>query len=163
MPLRKCFTCCCVDYPFLDINEVFVVTLPQSVLMKKANCILKFLYAFRVFIKKLLICGSTRSPRLLGLPTEGAACKCKRIELNMRKEANIINYSHTFCQLGTSSSGLAQNGGATSADHNALGVTEHGCDSVATGALNIHEVGVRMLHQTLQFVLAFLLCGQGVQ
>lgn len=143
---------------------MFVVTLPQSVLMKKANCISKFLYAFRVFIKKLLICGSTRSPRLLGLPTEGAACKCKRIEMNIRKVENIIDDdSHTFCQLGTSSSGLAQNGGATSADHNALGVTEHGCDSVATGALNIHEVGVRMLHQTLQLVLAFLLCGQGVQ
>lgn len=143
---------------------MFVVTLPQSVLMKKANCISKFLYAFRVFIKKLLICGSTRSPRLLGLPTEGAACKCKRIEMNIRNVENIIDDdSHTFCQLGTSSSGLAQNGGATSADHNALGVTEHGCDSVATGALNIHEVGVRMLHQTLQLVLAFLLCGQGVQ
>lgn len=79
--------------------------------------------------------------------------------INKGREANIIDASHTFCQLGTTSSGLAQNGGATSADHNALGVTEHGCDSVATGALNIHEVRVGMLHQTLQLVLAFLLSG----
>lgn len=78
-------------------------------------------------------------------------------------KVNMIIDSLTFCQFGTSSSGLTEDGGATSADHNALGVTEHGCDSVATGALDIHEVGVGVLHQALQLVLAFLLSGQRVQ
>lgn len=70
---------------------------------------------------------------------------------------------HTFCQLGASSSRLAQNGSASSADHDALGVAEDGGDPVAAGALHVHEVRVGVLDQALQLVLALLLGGQRVQ
>ncbi len=49
---------------------------------------------------------------------------------------------------------LAEHLGAASAKHNGLRVAEYGRDGEAPCALDIHEEGVRALHQTLQLVLA---------
>lgn len=69
----------------------------------------------------------------------------------------------TLGQLGTAAGRLAQNGRASRAHDNALGVAEHGGDLVAAGALHVHEVRVRVLHQALQLVLPLLFGGQRVQ
>jgi len=42
-------------------------------------------------------------------------------------------------------------------------VAEHGGDAVASRALDIHEVGVRMLNQPLQFVTSSLILGERQQ
>ena len=63
----------------------------------------------------------------------------------------------TFCEPGPASGGLAENGGASNAKDNRLCVAEDGGDLVAAGTLNVHEEGVRVLHQTLQLVLALLI------
>ena len=44
-----------------------------------------------------------------------------------------------------------------------MSVAEHGRDLVAARALDVHEVGVRMLNKSLQLVLAFLILGSRVQ
>merc|ERR1719370_1406770 len=61
------------------------------------------------------------------------------------------------------SSGLAKDCGTTGAHHNCLGVAEHSCDPVATGALDVHEVGVRVLDEPLQLVPPLFLMVQRVQ
>jgi len=50
-----------------------------------------------------------------------------------------------FGQPGSASSRLAQNCGASGTNNYSLGMAEHSCDPVATRALHIHEVAVRML------------------
>lgn len=74
----------------------------------------------------------------------------------------LVN-DRTLCQLSTSTSGLAQDCGATSANNDALSVAEDRCDLVATGALHVHEIRIGMLHQALELVLPLLLSGQRVQ
>ena len=69
----------------------------------------------------------------------------------------------TFCEPGPSPRGLAKNGAAADAEHHRLRVTEDGRDLVAAGALDVHEVAVRVLHEALQLVLALLVLGAGMQ
>ena len=42
-------------------------------------------------------------------------------------------------------------------------MTEDGRDLVTAGALDIHEVAIRVLHEALQLVLALLVLGTGMQ
>ena len=42
-------------------------------------------------------------------------------------------------------------------------MTENSCDLVASWALDIHEVRVRVLHKSLQLVLPLLVLGQRLQ
>lgn len=65
----------------------------------------------------------------------------------------------TFCKFSASSCGLAEDGRASHALHHALGVREDGSDLQASRAFHVHEIGVRVLDQTLQLVLALLLRG----
>jgi hypothetical protein len=69
----------------------------------------------------------------------------------------------TFRQSGPSPRGLTQDGGAADADDDGLRVREHGGDLVAPGALDVHEVGVGVLHEALQLVPALLLVRARVQ
>lgn len=69
----------------------------------------------------------------------------------------------TLCKFSATSCGLAEDGRATNALHHALGVREDGSDLQAAGTLHVHEVGVGVLDQSLQLVLALLLRGQRVQ
>ena len=69
----------------------------------------------------------------------------------------------TFSKSGPSSCGLTQNCGASDAKDNCLSVAENGCDLVTAGAFNVHEVGVGVLHQAFQLVLAFLILWSRVQ
>ncbi|KAF6209678.1 hypothetical protein GE061_015427 [Apolygus lucorum] len=62
----------------------------------------------------------------------------------------------SFGEPGASACGLAEDGRAACADDDALGVGEHCRDLVTARALDIHEVGVRVLDQALQLVLALL-------
>ena len=84
---------------------------------------------------------------------------------------------------GPSASGLAEDGGASGADDNGLGVAEdsgdpevseyvvseipplhqHSLLPVAAGALDIHEVTVRMLNEPLQLVPPLFFSGKRVQ
>lgn len=64
---------------------------------------------------------------------------------------------------GLSTRGLAQDRRTTGANYDALGMAEHGRDFVASGALDVHEVRVRMGHQALQLMLALLLGRKRVQ
>lgn len=65
----------------------------------------------------------------------------------------------TFCKFSATSSGLAQDGGASHALHHALGVREDGCDLQAARAFHVHEIGIWVLDQSLQLMLALLLRG----
>jgi len=69
----------------------------------------------------------------------------------------------SFGQPSSSSGGLAEDSGATSAHNNRLSVAEYGCDLVAPGALHIHEVGVGVLDQALQLMFPLFLMGLGVE
>ena len=62
----------------------------------------------------------------------------------------------TFREPRPTSGGLAENGGASYAEDDGLGVGEHGGDLVAAGALDVHEVRVGVLDEALQLVLALL-------
>jgi hypothetical protein len=53
--------------------------------------------------------------------------------------------------------GLAQHCVASDAHHDRLGMTEDGGDLIAAGAFHVHEVGVGLLHETLQLVTAAFL------
>ena len=75
----------------------------------------------------------------------------------------LLSKRAAFCQPCPSSYGLAQNCGASDALDNCLSVTENCCDLVTPGALDVHEVGVGVLHQALQLVLWFLILWWRVQ
>ncbi len=53
-------------------------------------------------------------------------------------------------QTGLTTGGLAQNGGASLADDDGLGVGEDSGDGEAAGALDIHEEGARGGHKSLR-------------
>lgn len=58
-------------------------------------------------------------------------------------------------ETGTTTSGLAQDGGAGRAENDSLSMAEDSGNVEAARALNVHEVGVRRLHKSLQLVLSF--------
>jgi hypothetical protein len=58
---------------------------------------------------------------------------------------------------------LTQDCGATDAQDDGLSVAEDGRNLVAARTLDVHEVGVGVLHQALELVLALLVFGSGVQ
>lgn len=64
---------------------------------------------------------------------------------------------------GLATGGLAQDRRTAGANYDALGMAEHGRDFVASGALDVHEVRVRVGYQALQLVLALLLGRKWVQ
>ena len=66
-------------------------------------------------------------------------------------------------EAGTSAGGLAQHRRAGTAQHDSLGVREHGGNVEATLALHVHEEGVRRLHKALELVLALLQRRRGVK
>jgi hypothetical protein len=59
-------------------------------------------------------------------------------------------------QTGLATGGLAQDGGASLADDDGLGVREDGGDGEAAGALDVHEEGAGTGHKGLELVLAGL-------
>ena len=76
---------------------------------------------------------------------------------------NDIVQIFTLSEPCPATGGLAQHGGASDAKDHGLGVGENGGDLVAAGALDVHEVGVGVLHQALELVLALLIAGARVQ
>lgn len=62
-----------------------------------------------------------------------------------------------------SSSGLAKNVSASTTDNNGLGVAEDSGDVHATWALDIHEVRVGALYETLELVRVLFVLNGGVQ
>ena len=56
-------------------------------------------------------------------------------------------------ETGLATSRRAQDGAAVGAGHDCLAVAEYGCDVEAPLALDVHEVAVGGLNQTLQLVL----------
>ena len=50
---------------------------------------------------------------------------------------------------GLATGGLAEDGRASGADDDGLGVRENGGDGEAAGALNVHEEGARRRHKSL--------------
>ena len=75
----------------------------------------------------------------------------------------LIVVKLTFCEPCPSTSWLTQDGRTADTQDDSLSVAEHGRDLVAARALDVHEVGVRMLNKSLQLVLAFLILGSRVQ
>ena len=69
----------------------------------------------------------------------------------------------TFCEPCPATSGLTKDCGATNAQNNSLCMTENSCDLVASGALDIHEVWVGMLHKPLQLVFPLLIFRPGME
>lgn len=59
--------------------------------------------------------------------------------------------------------GLAEHCRAAAAEHDSLGVGEHGGDVEAALALHIHEEGVGRLHEALELVLALLQRRRGMK
>jgi hypothetical protein len=66
-------------------------------------------------------------------------------------------------EAGLTSSGLAQEGGATVAHHDSLGVAENGGDVHASLAADIHEERVGRLDQSALLVLSLLNGNVGVE
>jgi len=72
----------------------------------------------------------------------------------------LIDFKHlllategaALSELSLSTGGGAEDGAAGTAENYGLGVREDGSDVEATGALDVHEVRVRGLHQTLELV-----------
>jgi hypothetical protein len=66
-------------------------------------------------------------------------------------------------QTGLATGGLAQDGGASLADDDGLGVREDGGDGEAAGALDVHEEGSGSGHKGLELVLLRLGGGRRVE
>jgi len=62
---------------------------------------------------------------------------------------DLLSQLAALSETGASTSGLAEDCVARSANNHGLGVAEDGRDVVAAGALNVHEVGVGALYETL--------------
>jgi hypothetical protein len=69
----------------------------------------------------------------------------------------------TFRKPCPSSGGLTQDCGATDAQDDGLSVAEDGRNLVAARTLDVHEVGVGVLHKSLQLVFALLILWSRVQ
>lgn len=68
-----------------------------------------------------------------------------------------------LCKSGFAPRGCAQDGAASAARNSCLSVTENRGDGIATGALDIHEITIRVLHQTFQLVSTTLLLRRRMQ
>jgi len=68
----------------------------------------------------------------------------------------------TDFQLAFTTSGLSKDLRATFADDDVLGVAIHGGNRVAAGALNIHEIRVGGLNESLELVLSLFFLKSGV-
>jgi hypothetical protein len=80
-------------------------------------------------------------------------------------DGNILVFSAergALCQTSLTTGGLAKHAGAGAAQDYGLSMREDGGDGEATWALDIHEVGVGRLHQTLELMLFGLKLGGGV-
>jgi hypothetical protein len=66
-------------------------------------------------------------------------------------------------ELAFSTSGLAENVLAGVAGDDSLGMTENDAGSVTATALNIHEIRVRHLNESLQLVRLFLFLVTGLK
>jgi hypothetical protein len=75
----------------------------------------------------------------------------------------FLSEGASFCQSSFTTSGLSKHDHARSALDDGLGVGEDGGDVHATGALDVHEVGVGGLHKAFEFVGGGLTGGGWVQ
>lgn len=69
----------------------------------------------------------------------------------------------SFCEASLSSSGLAENSGASYTQDHRLCVTEHGSDLITAWAFDIHKIRVGTLYETLLLVSSLLLLWRRVQ
>jgi len=69
----------------------------------------------------------------------------------------------TLCEPGLAPSWLAEDGGASGADNDRLGMTKDRRDLIAAGAFDVHEVGVGTLNQPLQLAFSLLFLDRWVQ
>ena len=83
----------------------------------------------------------------------------------MTQHASVLLLAErtAFGQSCLATGGLAQHLRAASAEDDGLRVAEDRGDGEAAGALDVHEEGVRALHQALQLVLACLRHFRGEQ
>jgi len=58
---------------------------------------------------------------------------------------------------------LTEDSGTAGTHHHSLGVTEHSGDPVTAGTLDVHEIAVGVLDQSLQLVFPLLLSREGVE
>merc|ERR1719259_1620600 len=85
--------------------------------------------------------------------------KERRRECRRRRRRHLVllpTEGTSFREAGFAAGGLAKHRRAAGADDHRLSVAEHRCDLVAAGALDIHEVRVGRLHESLQLAFAFL-------
>ena len=87
----------------------------------------------------------------------------RRYRLCKISNLRLLTERAALGQTGLTTGGLRENLGAGSADDNGLGVREDGGDGEATGALDVHEERVGVLHKSLELVRASLLLGGGVK
>lgn len=85
--------------------------------------------------------------------------------MNTQRKENpppLVHYSGTsllpaeraaLSETGLATGGLAQDGGASLADNDGLGVREDGGDGEASGALDVHEERAGSRDQSLELVL----------
>ena len=84
--------------------------------------------------------------------------------LNRRKDGSSLDLeSASFSEFALSSGRFTEDVLAIVAGNDGLGVAEDDSSLVAASALDVHEVGVGVLHQALELVLALLVFGSGVQ
>jgi len=69
----------------------------------------------------------------------------------------------SFGQSSLTTSWLAQDSGAASAENDGLSMGENGGDCVASWALDIHEVGVWLWYQSLQLVLSCFVLSRWIE
>ena len=69
----------------------------------------------------------------------------------------------TFCEPGATTGGLTEHSRTADAENNSLGMTENCGDLVTSGALNIHEVRIGVLHKPLQLVFPLFFFRPGVK
>merc|ERR1719259_1602447 len=85
--------------------------------------------------------------------------KERRRECRRRRRRHLVllpTERASFREAGFAAGGLAKHRRAAGADDHRLSVAEHRRDLVAAGALDIHEVRVGRLHESLQLAFAFL-------
>lgn len=75
---------------------------------------------------------------------------------NRKRLITLLAVGTTLSEADFATSGLTDDGLTVWAGDNCLRVAEDGGDGEATGALDIHEVGIRGRHQPLQLVLPLL-------
>ena len=105
------------------------------------------MYKFNEVGSKGLVDGT-----LFALPFRPVPPPAKNHTLQTISLINLLPEGAPLDEAGLTSSGLAQGNVARAAKDDGLGVGEDGGDVEASGALNVHEEGVRGLHQALELV-----------